>query len=58
MEIQSSNSFFQYEDIGEYVTNHSLLARVHYKAKFMLKKCLCFRNPLEKIVNSRDVNGN
>jgi len=58
MEIWSSNSFVQYEEIREYVTNYSLLARVNYKAEFMLKTCFCFRNPLETIVNNRDMNGN
>ena len=34
MEIQSSNNFVKYEEIREYVTNYSLLARVQYKAEF------------------------
>lgn len=39
-----SNSFVQCEEIREYLKNYSLLARVHYKAEFMLKACFCFRN--------------
>lgn len=58
MEIWSSNSFVQYEEIREYVTNYSLLAHVNYKAEFMLKTCFCFRKPLETIVNNREMNGN